>query len=1320
MTNNLYLNNRQYFKTNYSKALEYLIPKYVLFEDIEEFGIEPDVKDLIINNHINIAQNISSILNISAIAGTPISSINSFDGIYKYFIKQNDLTNINANDFYLRILDRFEQLFDTFKSPEQFKQYILNTVLPAIRLNNSTSAFNKNLSPSAAHIYLIENLSWLYFLNTSGPVTNIYDEIADLITQKLYLGKEINLNDAIKLLSDFVWKNNYTNYYPQVFASSVGKNTSGTQQLDKLKTWIDIIYSPLFSDRSDFIVRDKFYSYKDINTLDTTPFPKGPFHKLLRMISFAALDYDDNVERLKSINDIDECPKEELPLLAQLIGFKLFGSDPDRWRLQLKNAVPIYKKAGTKKSLQFALNTIFPKDQFEIESSIKELWESYIPNLIYYTLATESSYFVANDLGTTEVRNVSTQLTQQIFQNLGVSGYSFTSIDENIRLATDAIIYDIYTLFPGSFSIPTPNAYLQNEEIGFFFRGRNFPIPPFEEYPYYMNVELSPSMIEVIVDRLVCFGVPRSFADKVGNYITANVTDTDEEPRSSSWLFFTSGYNPPPNIDDLLLNSNSNRFEYASLWSGKSSHFKLDINASDFDFDSGFQTVESGDAVMLAAQVIGEFAPAHAIPLINLNLSSVDVMETEECSLPIIKNNETELSEQNKALSNYQLSALNVSSYKRNKGSGYVYSRTEYETAPSLAYRNSTSISTVPRNTIRRRNYEKLISKNDYYDRTGFNMPVSFDMSSSLSGIPLGFIPSSLKFESIPDHNNLPSIYSRCETINSNSSYYGYTVSNTVKCRGHLPISYFSCGDYYVDRSQLNDILQTMHRLGEQKKEYPAYKQASSTPSVQFLWKDVYRSRVNLNSSNATSFPASMEDYYNFKFGSDLHKLYSIYSKEFNKHSLAEYILDLDGNNFTSHVYGPLLFNHDFDLVNQTYITSSLDGNNNLLNRTNVFKDSATSIGTYTQSSIIPYKNEYVNSSIVSGIDLIMVSAPTDDYFSVFKIPSSEKITGASDYMFDRTFIKMDSTSRYNMRLRLNVCFSSLPTSMGYPSNRNFLLPNHKYKIKLNSLIASYNGLRLGGGAIGVVVHTKLENNKGWFYGVDGNWYYESFGTPSDSNYDNEAFIWKLLKYLQSDGQGDFERTSPLSDSVSSIVRDLRCISIVENTKPTVTPLLTFQKDDFFEFEFDFHTINSSNSCFKDYKEYPNIHSKEQEYFIEIFPIFDVYNGNGLRRFMLLDKVEIIDETMKEMASIVVSDNSECPPVKTYLSEKDLRNVFKFWNDISGKNSIQGLASRNSTETSSVLLSQGGSRLDYRLNSAWCSKSYQPSSRILTEVEVPV
>ena len=106
---------------------------------------------------------------------------------------------------------------------------------------------------------------------------------------------------------------------------------------------------------------------------------------------------------------------------------------------------------------------------------------------------------------------------------------------------------------------------------------------------------------------------------------------------------------------------------------------------------------------------------------------------------------------------------------------------------------------------------------NGYYDRTGFNMPVGFDMVSSLSGIPLGLVPSSMSYTPVSSHINLPPIWNQCEGLNSNNTYYEYAVSTTQNTRGQA-LNFQTNTDRSTDRGQLPGIYAAMHRIGEGSK----------------------------------------------------------------------------------------------------------------------------------------------------------------------------------------------------------------------------------------------------------------------------------------------------------------------------------------------------------------------------------------------------------------------------------------------------------------------------------------------------------------------
>jgi hypothetical protein len=775
MSGKTYLRNPNFFKRNYFEALKYILPGYLYEDDVSGTPKAEDPIDVIINSHIDVADNFSSILNVSAVQNSTYSSINTFSGIAPYFVKQNNLTKITTQSFEDNILTYFSRKFKDFPSQSEFSTFVENTLLPGITLNEpDTVKFLKVGEASAIHNYLISNLSWLYFLNTSGPSYDPSAYVKDLLVSSLYVGTPINLNDGINGLSEYLWKNASGDYYPSAsFASGTRSDLSGTQQLDKLKTWNDVIYSPLFADGSDFRVRDKFDIYLQNNLKSANKVESGPFARLIRALSFFAFDINNQTEEISTLYDLDDCPDDYLPLIAQLIGWDLFGNNPERWRLQLRNAVSIYKTIGTKKSIQNTINTVFPKNSFPIEGRVTELWESYVPYLIYYALATESPYF----------KNFQTW-TPEDATRMDIEKYSSSSMDDNIRLAVDKIILDVVRQFPERFRI---NAWIEEFESVFNYRGRDYSIPPFEEYPYYVNTEMNADMVAFIADRLACFGVRETFALDVSSYITSNALTGDDEPRLGSWLIFTSGYNSPPNLDNLIRNLNDNRFDYASLWSGKSSHFKLVLNASEFDFTKDrLDSIDSGDAVSFVSKAVAKSSPAHAIPLISLEVSGdADVLDFDPDLLPIVYFPREEIDVA--AGNNTFASGIFLNTYKRGiNPSGNVIGRSATQSLASKELIDVSSIGSVPRNTSRRRNYAKIMPFEGYYDRTGFNMPVPKQNypTENEQFIPLGLNLSSCEYTPVVDHVNLSGVWAQCENLFSNNVYNGVAVSSTYPVRG--------------------------------------------------------------------------------------------------------------------------------------------------------------------------------------------------------------------------------------------------------------------------------------------------------------------------------------------------------------------------------------------------------------------------------------------------------------------------------------------------------------------------------------------------------
>lgn len=802
-----FINTKNFNKSNYFDAIKYIVPK-MYFEDQKEKEI--DVLNQVINSNLATIYNFTSVVNILPAANSIFSGINTPEGISQFFVKQNNLTNISHSDFEKIILVPMGKSFRDFETSAEFSNFLTTTLLPGIRLNQPTIDFVGNSSQYSNHIYLINNLSWIYFLNFGSQFLT-YSPSAyshDLLVNNIYNLNPVLINDGIKGLTTYIWKNYQTkpewqqlDLIPEDYSPLVDQTffTSGTQQLDKLLTLIDIVYSPLYLDYSDTRVRDAINDFLENNFTLTEEILTGPFSRLLKAFSFSFADYTNSVDQLEVINDLTLCRDEHLPYLAKLIGWRLFGSDPDRWRLQLSNALNIYKTAGTKKSIQFAVDAVLGQEVFDVSSKVSELWESYIPNLIYYALATESS--ILKDL---------TTFTPEVAQRLGIRSWnpgqsSFNvrsdNMDENIKLCVDQILYSVVLQNPNNFIFNNEPFPIGSSSFQFNYRGSNFQIPPFEEYPYYVNCILSRKLIEDICAKLICFGVRESFVDQLYSYILSTSFDLTENLQiKNNFLLFTSSINYPPNFDEVMKDLSNDKSKYIPLWSGKSSHFRVIFDASSFDFTKTSLEADSKETLIIAAQAAKEFSPAHSIPEIITKITDSDIYEdaadVQSNFISLDRMEHSQLTEASGSiLSNFAASAVYVPSYKRGFTATSVatFSRGDVDQLSDSFVSPDSTTANVPRRSHRRRNYKNLLPVDGMYTRTGFNMPVAnqdYDVNERRF-LVLGLIPSAMDYIPITDYNNLPPIYTQCENLNSSSIYSGLAVSNTYPVRGLSPIAYY-------------------------------------------------------------------------------------------------------------------------------------------------------------------------------------------------------------------------------------------------------------------------------------------------------------------------------------------------------------------------------------------------------------------------------------------------------------------------------------------------------------------------------------------------
>ena len=963
---------KKYFERNYLDVLEIITPNVYWDDDLSLSGVEVSELDQLINANILVA-NSSGAVAASSLGGISyLSSLSTVDGIAQFFINQNNLTWLTTQNFDNKILyplqNKAEETYlssvmktlDKFDTSSEFATFVSGSFLPSSVLemvsgpgNNlatrTLSAFDN--TSSGTHKYLIDNLSWLYLLNRPDPAgANVRpdgyatsSEITKLLIEKTWGGETIGLEDAMKLFQKYVWSNyayfsgidektipqKYRGtYLPNDTLSGTGTHVSGTQLRDRLETLAGVIYSDKYFNNKDSKVEDSFTDYISTASLITDTEYAGPFARFMKAIAFSIANRSGEAEELETLLDIESCPDEMLPYLADLIGWTMLGSDASRCRNQIRQAVAIYKAKGTKRSVQFVADAVFGTSAFNVvDNQLYDLWESYLPNLIYYSIAT-SSTLTEGGLET---------FTRAKATNLGLDTYSPTNLDHNIRIAVDRIMFELIGEFPDNFvyagkpfprnqfyyadtpttpggvpyngpwvrylsgkyytapedptiiidenNLSITNTFqlilVQEADSLYEYRGREMPFPPWESIRYYQESTLTNSLLDAVRFKLLCFGVYDSLATKVVNYVKDNTTKkSDISYLTNALLFFTDTEQFSPNYDNILTLENpmgNELIKYLPYWNSKSSHFKLKFSASSFDFVSRDSTVDTGYALENIKTLIDTVAPAHAIPEVLLDLSSVEDVRLElkstsytKARLPLSSLVVDGSAASSTILANFAVSTVNP--YIVLSGPPLLVHKFRRADASSLAnrlfasgsYNVSTEVffSSAPRNTIRRKNHKYLLNHEEIDLRDGIGSP-GFDFLDSVyqlsamygtgadrkiniatSGLmSLGFNPSSLSYIYMPVHrepfgfsnlltvSSFPPVWERCQNYYSSSIFSGVPVSNTFPYRGYESPQSDETSGFFSRRESLNGLLAMMHRVSYAEK----LMQASSIVSGYFL-----------------------------------------------------------------------------------------------------------------------------------------------------------------------------------------------------------------------------------------------------------------------------------------------------------------------------------------------------------------------------------------------------------------------------------------------------------------------------------------------------
>jgi hypothetical protein len=1503
MTGNQYTPDpRKYSKRNYVDVVELLVPEVYKTKDMDLSGTELNPVSEVINTNIQAAANISKVLSISAVPGTQTSSIGNITGIAQYFVKQNKLTNITPFSFESKILNPLGSSMAFYDTSAEWHQYLSATLLPKIRLataygngigipldqNRELSAYTSSLGTptenvGVIHNYLIDNLGWMYFLNTSAQGALSYEPSSYVLSalDGLYLGKSIETVDGLKGFTEFVWKNYATcsvfNDYgliPPDFVSGIADgitsgvdgvlpiHTSGTQKLEKLQTLIDVIYSPLYIDEQDTRVKQALDDYIDAGTQLADRVSKGPFRKFCEVMGLSFADLSDQVENIERIYDIENVPDDHLQYIAELVGWKLRGADPSSWRHQLRTVADIYKQKGTKAGIQAALNNLVVDSVFDLSANLKELWESYLPFTLLYALGTESPLF--KDLNT---------WTFRMAQDGGVFYYDPRSLENSIKAVVDSILLECYTLFPRAFIANNkpfePFRFFTIDEYGdasslytipntknekpyhvhlktskgyqalkqdarnfgeynewraaegwgplgegvymvgdshpddgsrptylsgtgkidwvFNYRGKtNYPLPPFEEIKFYRDSTVTADMVEFIVERLKCFQVDETFADQVGAFLLAGaVTDTTNLGTLNEFLMMFSSVQVAPNFDRVMRNSSQYMKNYLPMWNGKSSHLLVEYDGDDFDFAKTSMEGNSAYALFEAARIAREFAPGHTINKVILNVSAEDYWEASSTRTNYIAFPQQENPSVNAlaktAAAQYMCSGVAMGGQfstgggdanlggQGGRGGLNTFKRDNVDKVTDILVSSLDALSgaaTTARRATRRRNTRLLLPKAGYYDRTGFNPPVSWDGStleyslnnSGMGELTLGYVVSAGQFYPIEDPVSPSGVWHACEGLESSRQFSGMDSSATFPYRGlnvlganakYVPSSPAN----YIDRSQTPYVYMTMVAAQEKEAFDYAHLQVAKNPSDYELssWKNTVLSYAN--SAIASGWAGNTFDTWaNFKFGRDFQYLYRDYCKYYDTHTLGSMDLDKTGANIFAQVFGKGLFNCGLDIqgsavstaLSGSFIMSSLDASDaNPIgwdNGSGVFSTRAVqqytdgtqplcASGTYIASGaldmVVPHVGTFVaptgatpssgmaefrNGQILSGIEFIQASgAPSGNEFRLFDIPTV--VNKTDDWITNNTLIKCKTAGGLP---RIKFDLSS------YGDRPNTFIKDHKFKLNISALVGDENDSVLGGGKMGVWIHTDpiLITHDGvtdryfWSWNNDNKWVLVKESRLSRS------ILPKISKTI------DFPITQVLEDQSYCLGNSLH----VPYGEINDTSLENLRRDYLTDVEIEFDTRNftiHNNFEYLDIIPVPEeffrnpngqelVHDTNTKYYVELF----FYEPVERDKYLLISNIELQDLTLRDQAGVKTNTGIETSgiPLRPFVKENsynlnktDLQAVLKFYNGLIGQGTgtlyETPLATRNSTISDDFLEQSGGSRLNYRVNPEWDART---------------
>lgn len=651
-------------KYNYIDHIVPLVPSlYTDREDVNH-GVEEELSYKVLANYLKLVEHSREFFDVSNLTLTDIQA---------RFVPANKLTRVTPQDVDDYVFAPLGLRLTDYTASSEFENILTTNALGAIILNGEqsyeSSAFRlffsgnddnipglQTLYPevstvSLAHDKLVDKLGLLYFLNCSGPVafTGLSTptgfrpithvelsslSLSGLWVEKIFKGETVNEEHCLNTLAEFIWKNreagyttlNANRFIPQEFLSGTSQIStetylSGTQLLDAYKTSLGLWTNPDM-DKST-IVKDSVSVFLSSNLIPTKFANSGALSKFLRALGYASYDLNHVVDSLGDLIDIDECPPQFLDYLAAMVGWKLIGTDATEWRQQLRNATQAYRMKGTASGLDAVVEYIFDRNVFYPTSGLTETWESYLPNVLYYLVKTESFLTSA------------TMEEARQWANWWKNTDSVTlhhdpdDMDNNCRFVVDMLLEYIDKQHK---LIHINGKYWKDEDMwksiksnpnspnGFEHRGKIVKVPPWEKDRFYSDSYVTLDALNTVSALLATdkdrggLSMTTSAAAYVVNYCKENLGLDQTPPMPGDrqrFKFQTSALTIPPNVSSLPLRSGNfaDATNLSDYWNRKSSTMILDINAEDVDMSQKGNSKLNLDNMRMLHSVFREFVP---------------------------------------------------------------------------------------------------------------------------------------------------------------------------------------------------------------------------------------------------------------------------------------------------------------------------------------------------------------------------------------------------------------------------------------------------------------------------------------------------------------------------------------------------------------------------------------------------------------------------------------------------------------------------------------------------------------------------------------